>query len=76
MAWGSARSPWMKVPYLTFSFDPVERLSKVMTWNPFLAAILTKCEPMKPAPPVTSSVLFAKGSSIGNFILLGMTLVR
>jgi len=35
-----------------FFFEPVERLSRIMTLSPRAMRASARCEPMKPAPPV------------------------
>src|SRR5581483_1502348 len=43
----------------TFSRLPVEPLSMQMTWSPRFKKLSHRCEPMKPAPPVISTLAIA-----------------
>ena len=48
----------------TFSRDPVERSSRTTTSAPAASRASTRCDPMKPAPPVTSA--FTPTSPVGR----------
>src|SRR5260370_20305820 len=53
---GERMSPsWISKPSMPSRFDflPVAKLSRMRTWKPSDSNRLTRCEPMKPAPPVT-----------------------
>ncbi|MBA7530250.1 hypothetical protein ES705_22453 [subsurface metagenome] len=45
---------------LRLSRLPVEKLSKTRTLAPFFISLLTRLQPIKPAPPVTRIFLFFK----------------
>src|SRR4051812_50220915 len=45
----------------TFRSDPVSRLSMQITRYPLLRSASQRCDPRKPAPPVTTQVLISVG---------------
>src|SRR5437762_5257438 len=46
---------WMRALAGTFSAFPLEKSSSAFTSSPRASSASTTCEPMKPAPPVTSA---------------------
>jgi len=47
----------LPIKWATLSFEPVKKLSRQITWSPRSTRNVHRCDPTKPAPPVTRTRL-------------------